>query len=208
MALKTYFTGLKGLLFWFNVILALAALVGIPYLAFELLDTYTHHGEKVEVPNVVDMQGYDAQKLLDEKDLIAIVGDSDYNERKKPGVVLAQMPKPGNQVKSGRIVYLTINRRGEAPARMPDLIRNTTVRIAEKQLKQMGFNLTPTQYVENEPKDLVVGIKQGMTNVYGGEMVSRDRALTIIAGKGIVVDSLDMDSFGVVSIDGGFNVEL
>ena len=208
MALKTYFKGTKGLLFWFNVLLALAALIGIPYLAFELLDTYTHHGEKVEVPNVVDMQGYDAEKLLDEKDLIAIVSDSDYNERKKPGVVLAQMPKPGNAVKSGRIVYLTINRRGEAPARMPDLIRNTTVRIAERQLKQMGFNLTPTQYVENEPKDLVVGIKQGMTNVYGGEMVSRDRALTIIAGKGIVVDSLEMDSFGVVTIDGGFNVEL
>ena len=71
MALKTYFTGTKGLLFWFNVLLALAALVGIPYLAFELLDTYTHHGEKVEVPNVVDMQGYDAQKLLDERNLIA-----------------------------------------------------------------------------------------------------------------------------------------
>ncbi|MBO7661221.1 MAG: PASTA domain-containing protein [Bacteroidaceae bacterium] len=208
MALKTYFTGTKGLLFWFNVLLALAALVGIPYLAFELLDSYTHHGEKVEVPNVVDMQGYDAQKLLDERNLFAIVGDSDYNERKKPGVVLAQMPKPGNEVKSGRIIYLTINRRGEAPARMPDLIRNTTVRIAERQLKQMGFNLTPTQYVENEPKDLVLGIKQGMTNVYGGEMVSRDRAITIIAGKGIVVDSLEMDSFGVVSIDGGFNVEL
>jgi hypothetical protein len=39
-------------------------------------------------------------------------------------------------------------------------------------------------------------------------MVSRDRAITIIAGKGIVVDSLEMDSFGVVSVDGGFNVEL
>jgi beta-lactam-binding protein with PASTA domain len=208
MALKTYFKGVKGLLFWLNVILALGVLVGVPYLAFELLDTYTHHGEKVEVPNVVNMQGFDAEKMLDEKGLVAIVSDSDYNERKKPGVVLAQMPKPGNEVKGGRIIYLTINRRGEAPARMPDLIRNTTVRIAERQLKQLGFNLTPTQYVEDEPKDLVVGIKQGMSNVYGCEMVSRDRAITIIAGKGIVVDSLEMDSFGVVSIDGGFNVEL
>ena len=208
MALKTYFKGVKGLLFWLNVILALGVLVGVPYLAFELLDTYTHHGEKVEVPNVVNMQGFDAEKMLDEKGLVAIVSDSDYNERKKPGVVLAQMPKPGNEVKGGRIIYLTINRRGEAPARMPDLIRNTTVRIAERQLKQLGFNLTPTQYVEDEPKDLVVGIKQGMSNVYGGEMVSRDRAINIIAGKGIVVDSLEMDSFGVVSIDGGFNVEL
>ena len=160
MALKTYFKGVKGLLFWLNVILALGVLVGVPYLAFELLDTYTHHGEKVEVPNVVNMQGFDAEKMLDEKGLVAIVSDSDYNERKKPGVVLAQMPKPGNE------------------------------------------------YVEDEPKDLVVGIKQGMSNVYGGEMVSRDRAITIIAGKGIVVDSLEMDSFGVVSIDGGFNVEL
>ncbi|MBQ2200365.1 MAG: PASTA domain-containing protein, partial [Bacteroidaceae bacterium] len=165
MALKTYFKGVKGLLFWLNVILALGVLVGVPYLAFELLDTYTHHGEKVEVPNVVNMQGFDAEKMLDEKGLVAIVSDSDYNERKKPGVVLAQMPKPGNEVKGGRIIYLTINRRGEAPARMPDLIRNTTVRIAERQLKQLGFNLTPTQYVEDEPKDLVVGIKQGMSNV-------------------------------------------
>ena len=73
MALKTYFKGVKGLLFWLNVILALGVLVGVPYLAFELLDTYTHHGEKVEVPNVVNMQGFDAEKMLDEKGLVAIV---------------------------------------------------------------------------------------------------------------------------------------
>ncbi len=205
--MKQYFTGKKGLIFWFNVLLAIAVLVAIPVGVLYALGVYTHHAEKIEVPNVVGMPGYNAEDMLDDSHLVAVVSDSDYVKDFPPGTVLQQVPKAGSEVKSGRIVYLTINRRGKAPVRMPDLIRNVTVRVAETQLKQLGFHLAPTQYVQDEPEDLVIGIKQGTHNVYGGDMVSVDRALTLVAGSGFVEDTLEVDTFGIVS-DGGFDIEL
>lgn len=202
MALKSYFKGKSGAFFWFNVILAAAVLIAVPVGAFYALGYYTHHGEKIEVPDVSGMDGYDAIERIENKGLIAIVADSNYNERAKPGAVLIQSPKAGSLVKSKRIIYLTVNRNGNAPARIPDIIRNTTVRIAEQQLRQLGFRLTPTKYVDNEPKDLVVGIRQGTQNVYGGDMVSRDRAITIVAGKGMAEDSLTVDTVEVITNDG------
>ena len=205
--MKQYFTGKKGLVFWLNVILAAGVLLAIPVGILYALGVYTHHGEKVEVPNLVGMPAFTAEEMLDESRLVAIVSDSDYVKVFPPGTVLSQVPKSGSEVKSGRIVYLTINRRGKAPVRMPDLIRNVTVRIAENQLTQLGFHLAPNQYVEGEPEDLVIGIKQGIHNVYGGDMVSVDRALTLVVGAGIPLDTLEVDTFGIVD-DGGFDIEL
>ncbi len=207
MALKSYFTGKSGLVFWLNVLLAIALLVAIPVAVLNALGRYTHHGEKVEVPELDGVPAYEAEQLLNERGLVAVVSDSDYNAQRKPGVVLFQLPKAGSEVKSGRTVYLTINRRGMARVRIPDLVRNTSLRIAEQQLKQLGFRLTATQFVEDEPEDLVIGIKQGLSNVYAGDLISPERALTIVAGAGIRTDSLEVDTFGIVD-DGGFDIEL
>lgn len=208
MALRNYFTGKSGLKFWLNVLLAVALLVAIPIGAFYALGYYTHHGEKVLVPNVVNADSYEAQRRIEQRGLVAIVSDSNYNAKLKSGTVLVQSPRGGSGVKSGRIVYLTVNRNGMAPARIPDVIRNTTVRIAEQQLHQLGFRLTETQYIDEEPKDLVIGLKQGSIRVYGGDMVSRDRAITIMAGAGYQADSLDVDTVITTTTSGGYDVLL
>lgn len=210
MAIKKYFTGKSGAIFWLNVILAAVVLVGVPYALFKLLGTFTHHGEKIVVPDVVHKQQADADDLLRECGLVAAVSDSDYIPNLAPGTILAQSPKPGSEVKGGRLIYLTINRNGYPPVKLPDLVRNTTERIATQQLKMLGFKLAPTQYVAGEPAGLVVGIKQGSRSVNAGEMVAIDVALTIYAGAGIQSDSIDYeegDSVGIVD-EGGFDVFL
>lgn len=208
MSLRNYFTGKSGAKFWLNVVLAAALLVALPFGAFYALGFYTHHGEKILVPNVVNSDSYDAQRRMQARGLMPVVADSDYNERLKPGTVLAQSPRGGSEVKSGRIVYLTVNRNGMAPARIPDVIRNTTVRIAEQQLKQLGFRLTETEYVDEEPRDLVVGLRQGAVRIYNGDMVSRDRAVTVMAGAGFSSDSLDVDTIVTTTTSGGYDVLL
>lgn len=208
MALRNYFTGKSGLTFWLNVLLAVALLAAIPIGAFYALGYYTHHGEKVLVPNIVNADSYEAQRRIEQRGLVAIVSDSNYNAKLKPGIVLVQSPRGGSDVKNGRIVYLTVNRNGMAPARIPDVIRNTTVRIAEQQLHQLGFRLAETQYIDEEPKDLVIGLKQGSLQVYGGDMVSRDRAITIMAGAGYQADSLDVDTVITTTTSGGYDVLL
>lgn len=207
MNIKKYFTGKTGLIFWANVLLAAALIVGIPYGVFVSLNAFTHHGEKIEVPNVTQKTYTEALKMLNQRDLIAVVSDSVFDKNYAPGTILSQLPAAGNEVKSGRQIYLTVNMKGLPPVKMPDLVRNATERIAEMRLKQLGFKLSKTQRVEGEPEGLVISIKQNGKRVNAGEMITRDLPLTIVAGAGFPEDTLDIDSFGIVN-DGGFDIAL
>ena len=185
MALKTYFMGKTGFLFWFNIILMLALVIGIPAFVFSSLGVFTHHGEKIEVPNVVGQSVYDAEDMLSDRSLKAVVVDSVYEPKAKPGSVLEQKPKAGEEVKSDRMIYLTINLKGKPLVMFPDVVNNCSYREAEGVLTTLGFKLTAPKRIEGRQKDWVVGVKQGLKELHVGEMVSRDRALTILVGAGV-----------------------
>ena len=182
MAIKKYFSGRSGCLFWLNVLLVLVLLTGIPYAAFNSLDIFTHHGEKIQVPQVMSMDGKKAIAKLEKSHLVGVVFDSIYVPTKKPGIVLSQSPHAGNIVKSGRSIYLTLNRSSEPPIRIPDLVRNATSRLAARQLTDLGFTIEKTEIVYNEPKGLLLSIKQGGKSVKTGEMLHRDAPLVLVAG--------------------------
>ncbi|MBR4590934.1 MAG: PASTA domain-containing protein [Bacteroidaceae bacterium] len=185
MGLKKYFTGKTGFAFWLNVFLAIVVLITVPVLLFNCLDSYTHHGEKLSVPSVIGKRAYEAESILDKKGFVAVISDSTYRKSAKPGAVLDQNPKAGIMVKSGRIIYLTINLYGEPLVKIPDLAHNSSLREAEVQLHSLGFKTTAPKFVPGQAKDLVLMIKQGRREVHSGEMVSKERALTIYAGAGI-----------------------
>jgi len=193
MNIKAYFTGKSGIVFWVNIVLMGVVLVGVPLGAFYALDQFTLHGEKIEVPQVVGRSAFDATGQLEAAGLRVEIADSMYSAKAKPGAVIEQTPRGGSQVKSGRIIYLTINLKGEPMVKFPDIVRNSSLREAEAQLKVLGFSLTPPERVEGQPRDFVVGVRQGARDLYAGQMVSRDRALTILAGAG-ESDSLEMDT--------------
>ena len=209
MGLKSYFTGRSGCLFWLNVILVVVLLVGIPYAAYNSLDIFTHHGEKIRVPQVMSMDGEKAIAKLKKSYLRGVVFDSVYVANKKPGIVLSQSPHAGNIVKSGRAIYLTLNRSGEPPVRVPDLIRNSTERLAARQLTDLGFKIGKTEVVYNEPKGLLLGIRQHDRMINSGDMLNHKDTLILVVVGGDQ-DSTFIDNsteFGVVDA-GGFNIEL
>lgn len=190
MALSDYFKGKSGRIFWLNILAMAAVLIGLPLICLQMLDEYTHHGEKINVPYVIGKSAYDAEAELKEKGLIAVIADSTYSKTAEPGAILDQSPTSGSEVKSGRIIYLTINLNGEPLVELPDLINNSSLREAEAKLRAMGFKLAPCQFVDGHPKDFVIGIKQGIRDLHTGDKISRDRAITIIAGAG-EADSLE-----------------
>ncbi len=206
MGLKKYFWGKSGLVFWTNAVLGAVVLVAVPLLALQALGFYTRHGEEVEVPDLLGKTGYEANRRLDAVGLEALIQDSVYVAGARPGAVLNQTPRKGASVKTGRTVYLTIARSEKAPVRVPDLIRNVTLRIARQELELLGFTLGATRYVEDEPKDLVVGLRQGGRTVNGGDMVSPAHPITVLAGSGYAVDTLGEDALG--DFGGDFDIEL
>ena len=193
MALKNFFTGKSGVKFWVNIIIMVLIIVTIPIVALYMLDSFTHHGEKIEVPNVVGKSVFDAESMLKDRGLMAMVVDSVYNKNAPRGSVLEQSPKPGYEVKGGRMVYLTVNLKGEPMAQLPDVVGHGSLREAVALLQSLGFKLTAHKPVLGRPKDLVIGVKQGTRDVHAGETIPRDRALTLVIGGGEIDSTLYED---------------
>ena len=218
MALKDFFTGKSGTKFWVNIILMVLVIVAIPIAALYMLDSFTHHGEKIEVPNVVGKSLYDAETMLKDRGLLAMVVDSIYDKRAPKGSVLEQTPKSGFEVKGGRMIYLTVNLNGEPMAQLPDVVGHGSLREAVALLQSLGFKLTAHKPVIGRPKDLVIGVKQGTRDVHAGETIPRDRALTLVIGGGEIDSTMyddeedfDLDGLGIDGMDEDgedFDIEL
>jgi hypothetical protein len=147
------------------------------------LDLYTHHGEEVAVPNVNHKAYEDAVDILDELGLEAVVVDTSYVRTLPPGCILEQMPKPGAVVKSGRIVYLTINATAQPTMPLPDIIDNSSERNAKARLIAMGFRIGQTDYIPGE-EGWVYGVKVGGRSYATGEQVPINALIRLQVGNG------------------------
>ena len=197
MALKNFFTGKSGVKFWVNIVMMVLIIVAVPVGALYMLDSFTHHGEKIEVPNVLGKSLYDAETMQKDRGVVALVVDSMYDKSAPRGSVLEQSPKSGYEVKGGRMVYLTVNLKGEPMAQLPDVVGHGSLREAVALLQSLGFKLTAHKPVLGRPKDLVLGVKQGTRDVHAGETIPRDRPLTLVIGGGEIDSTMYEDEFDV-----------
>ena len=108
---------------------------------------------------------------------------------------------PGYEVKGGRMVYLTVNLKGEPMAQLPDVVGHGSLREAVALLQSLGFKLTAHKPVMGRPKDLVIGVKQGARDVHAGEIIPRERALTLVIGGGEIDSTMYGDDFDDEGLD-------
>jgi beta-lactam-binding protein with PASTA domain len=169
-------------LIWNLIAMALVIIllvVGVNY----GLDWYTHHGESIRVPNIEGMRIANAREMMDELGLEIVVTDSGYNKRLPADCVLSQNPGAGLTVKSGHIIYVTINSSNSPSVAIPDVVDNSSYREAEAKLISLGFKVLPPQYVTGE-KDWVYGVLCNGRRVTVGERVSIEQPLTLQIGSG------------------------
>jgi beta-lactam-binding protein with PASTA domain len=161
------------------------------------LDFYTHHGENVEVPNLMNMDYDKAMMLLEEYDLRIAVADSGYNKRMPADCILAQTPGATARVKPGHVVYVTVNSPSSPTVMIPDIIDNSSLREAEAKLAAMGFRLLPPKRIVGE-RDWVYGIISRGRRVGTGDRISTEAPLTLIVGSGgYDSDEAGMDDYYV-----------
>lgn len=206
MKSKEFFGKFLDRRLWGNLV-AMAVVVAALCLGVKYgLDVYTHHGEEIPVPDVRGMGFNEAKALIEGNGLRVEVGDTGYNKRMPADCVLLQNPAGGARVKSGRLVYLTVNSESTPTLTIPDIADNSSVREAEARLKAMGFRLTPPEEVTGE-KDWVYGIKARGRRVALGDRVPIDVPLTLMVGSGTYDDSLMeinyVDPAGVTVTYGG-----
>ena len=192
MKIKEFFGKFCSLYLWWNLLAMGLVIVGLCFGLKYGLEVYTHHGEGIELPDMVKMSSDNARLLLEEKGLEMVVTDSGYNKRLPAHCILAQSPGPGTKVKSGHVVYVTINSPSSPSFPIPDVIDNSSYREAEAKLQALGFKLLPPKRILGE-KDWVYGILSHGRQLNTGDRVTIDTPLTLLIGNGHFGDFEDID---------------
>ncbi len=183
MAPSEFFQKLTSRYLWANLAGMLAVIVVLCVGAQFMMGIYTHHGESIALPDVRKHSFESAVEALEDLGMEVQVSDTGYVKTLPPGTVLEMMPAPGTMVKSGRIIYLTINAENTPTLTLPDIIDNSSLREARAKLLSLGFKVGEPQYVAGE-KDWVYGILVNGRNVRAGERISIEATLVIQVGNG------------------------
>lgn len=184
MTLSEFANKFKSKYLWGNFLamLFVAVLLGVG--AKTGIDFYTHHGEAISIPEIRYKKFDDASHILGNLGLIIEVSDTGYVKMLPAGCILEQSPAAGLKVKSGRIIYVTINSAHSPTITIPDVIDNCSLREAMAKLSAMGFKLGTPQYVAGE-EDWVYGILVKGKHVVAGDKVSIEAILIIQVGNGL-----------------------
>jgi serine/threonine-protein kinase len=118
-----------------------------------IMPWYVSSAEKT-VPKVVGIDISQAEKILNDSDMVAVIGDTTYDESVPRGHVMFQKPNAGEVVKVGRRIYLFISG-GDPIVLVPDL-KGKSIRDAKFALERLGLSLGQIEDVpSNNPKDMI-----------------------------------------------------
>lgn len=174
-------------------------LILLVFATLRWLDSYTHHGEAVVVPDVKHKPLSEAQKILSAQGLQSVVADSTYVKTLPPGCVLEYNPSMNQKVKLGRTIYLTVNTTNVPLVDLPDVADNSSLREAEARLLAAGFKLMPNDTVPGD-KDWVYGVKFEGRVLGLKEKVPQGAFLTIVVGDGLVSTEVFRDTLATDSV--------
>ena len=168
--------------------LFLAIVITLSYFG---LDYYTRHGDAILVPNILKMKPFEAEEKLSSMDLGMKIIDTVYIDNMKPGVIVEQTPEANDDVKSGRVVYVTVNATSRPRVSMPKLT-DCSLNLAKALLKNAGLVLGKiTKEYAEYGNNLVTAQRVSGRSIEPGEKVL----------KGTVVDITIIDSEATPSGD-------
>lgn len=105
------------------------------------LHFYSHHGERVEMPDLKGMPYESAAEACESLGMSVVHLDSIYADAGQPFHVVEQVPPPGSGVKAGRNIYLTTYR-ATPPAEFVAVEEGQDLSVARIVLENKGFNVT------------------------------------------------------------------
>ncbi len=158
---------------------------------FLYLPWTTNHGESITVPNLKGLSLEAAEDLLDKNDLEYEISDSVYVGGAKPLSILANYPKSGSNVKSGRKIYLTVASESAPMVKVPNIIGRSTS-SAENQLLSVGLIAAGEELIPAIEENTVLKIKIGDREIQQGEQIPKGSKITLVVGDGYGNQRIDM----------------
>ncbi len=182
MGLRTIWNLLISKFLWKNVGIAVAVAVLAVFATFFSLRYVTHHGEQVEVPDLVGLNEEEARVFLQQKGIVLEVIDSVQVRGYRAGEIVEQSPAPHSFVKKGRHIYLTINSRMPRMIPVPKLT-DVSYRQAKAMLEAMGFVVANIVYVPSEFSGLVQQVQYDDRTVADNERLPDGASVVLVVGE-------------------------
>lgn len=151
---------------------------------------FTHHDQKLAVPDISGMTLEEGIRVLDKNDMGYILVDSLFDPNLKPHEIIDQSPKKGSFVKQNRKIYVTINSINPPTVKLPRLV-DMSKRQAQLILESSGFKLGREIYQPDIAKDAVLSVR------VNGKTAMEDMPLP----KGSVVDLILGDGLGMLDVE-------
>jgi beta-lactam-binding protein with PASTA domain len=160
--------------FILNLIIALILLIIGLFILDNYLDKITKHGEKIVVPNLKNKNVTELDSNFTSKDFRYEIMDSVWERKRPKGIITDHKPSPGDSVKKGRKIYLTINARSDKMITLSigNIINGTsTTNGAMEYLSSIDVDHDSTIFVPHDWNDIVLG----MRDIKGKKLKDGDR---------------------------------
>ncbi len=172
---------------------------------YVFLPYFTKHGESTTVPEVVNKNLIQAQKILYEANLNYEVQDSQYQAHLPPLTVLAQEPLPFEKVKPGRKVYLIVNQTTPPMVKVPEIM-DVNIQQAKYMLENWKLKIGKLIYQHGEAKDAIIGIKYKGKSIKPGDKVLEGSAIDLIVSKGLGEEKVPIPDLVGMNINDAINL--
>lgn len=164
------------------VILAYLLIIGVTVF---YLDSFTNHGQQIQVPNLVGKNVNSVRADLEGLDLQYEVLDSIYDPSKPEGTILDQDPDATQFskvfVKEGRVIRVRVSKKSRL-VEMPSLI-DKSQRFAESILKNRGLKFRIETKPTNEANGAVLDQRYKGVTVKEGTRIPIGSTVILVVGR-------------------------
>ena len=179
-----------------DVLIHLAIIVSIILVLFfgfffVYLPWSTNHGDAVKVPNLKGLSMDAAEDLLDEADLDYEISDSVFVSGAEPLSIIANYPKSGANVKTGRKIYLTVAAISAPLVKLPNIIGRSTS-SAQNQLLSSGLIYVGEEKIAALEENTVLAVKINGREIQQGDEIPKGSKITFVVGDGYGNQRIDV----------------
>lgn len=176
----------------FHILMAILVTIVIFILTILFLRLFTRHGREIEMPSYYGKSAEELTQHGKSEGFIFVVNDELYEDGAAPGTVLKQNPLPGEKVKHGRKVYLTVAAAEPPTIKMLEL-RDLSLRQAQIMIESQGLVLDRIIEKPSPYENVVLEVLYKGHSIAQGTPIKQGEKITLVIGKNIG-DLPDSDS--------------
>ena len=175
---------IKSKTFVLNAVLIIVLGFGAVYAINGFLGSYTHHSEKIVVPNLEGQTLGEASEKLGALSLtFEVIDSAEYNPKIPPRGIVDQYPDAYSEVKEHRTIKLTVNPLQARKIVFPNLV-DKTKRRATYDVESQGLIVGELIYRPNLAKDVVLSVEHKGEEILPGTLIAKGTTVDLVLGLG------------------------